>query len=451
MDLADVERLRAIKSFPSLVKYLRDELDWPVESGDFDELTYDYNPMELGLDAKAAVKIKEIKQLRPLTTNQPFGIFFINFDPKRLPVVVLRRILGALVIKKRTAADKARQAAWALNDLLFISSYGEVQERAISFAYFRQDECEPSDLPTLQVLGWDGRDTVLHLDHAHQTLKQKLQWPPDEQDSDAWRRQWASAFTVRHREVITTSQALAKRLAELARDIRNRVNAVLEVEAKDGPVRKLHAAFKEALIHDLSEDDFADMYAQTVAYGLLSARASRPAGLVADNILDMVPVTSPFLQELLQTFLHIGGRKRRNGNALDFDELGVTEVVEVLRNANMEAVLRDFGDRNPQEDPVIHFYEDFLKEYDKKKRTSRGVFYTPKPVVSFIVRSVHELLQTEFGLEDGLADTTTWGEMKARFEKNAGRMPALQLLAGRMPAPQPDTEHPCGAGFQPAD
>ncbi|MFN5170883.1 MAG: type ISP restriction/modification enzyme, partial [Cyclobacteriaceae bacterium] len=89
---------------------------------------------------------------------------------------------------------------------------------------------------------------------------------------------------------------------------------------------------------------------------------------------------------------------------------------ELLDNANMEAVIRDFGDRNPQEDPVIHFYELFLKEYDAKKRMQRGVFYTPRPVVSYIVRSVDELLRTEFGLEDGLADTTTWGEMVKRHK-----------------------------------
>ena len=80
----------------------------------------------------------------------------------------------------------------------------------------------------------------------------------------------------------------------------------------------------------------------------------------------------------------------------------------------MEAVVRDFGDRNRDEDPVIHFYELFLKEYDAKKRMQRGVFYTPMPVVSYIVRSVHELLQTEFGLEDGLASTATWGDMVAK-------------------------------------
>jgi len=181
-------------------------------------------------------------------------------------------------------------------------------------------------------------------------------------------------------------------------------------------------AFREALIHDLSADDFADMYAQTITYGLLSARVSRPAGLVAENIRDMVPITNPFLRDLLSTFLTIGGRKGK----IDFDELGINDVVQTLRDADMEAVLRDFGDKNRQEDPVIFFYELFLKEYDPKKRTQRGVFYTPRSVVSFIVRSVDELLRTEFGLADGLADTTTWGEM-------AKRHPEIKIPDGAKP------------------
>ncbi|MFL2666976.1 MAG: type ISP restriction/modification enzyme [Burkholderiales bacterium] len=100
---------------------------------------------------------------------------------------------------------------------------------------------------------------------------------------------------------------------------------------------------------------------------------------------------------------------------MDFDELGINEVVDLLDNTNMEAVLRDFGDRNQKEDPVMHFFEGFLQEYDSEIRKDRGVFYTPQPVVSFIVRSVDEQLRTEFGLEDGLADTTTWGELVARI------------------------------------
>lgn len=401
--------LQSIKTFKQLVTYLRDELGWPIESESFDDLTFDYSADELGLDAATAVKIKEIKQLRPLSHNQPWGIFFVSFEPKRLPVVALRRILSTLVIRKRQSANKSQQAAWKLNDLLFISSYGESDHRDIAFAHFAEEH-QFGDLPTLRVLGWDDEDTKLKLDYVHRELKEKLRWPDNEKDVNQWRATWSSAFRLRNREVIRTSQQLAERLAELARSIRKRANTVLAIESDKGPLRRLHAAFKEALIHDLSTDDFADMYAQTISYGLLTARVSRPSGIVADNLADMVPVTNPFLKELLETFLTVGGRKGK----IDFDELGINEVVELLRDADMEAVLRDFGDRNPEEDPVIHFYELFLSKYDPDKRMERGVFYTPRPVVSFIVRSVHEILQKEFGLEDGLADTTTWGEMVQR-------------------------------------
>lgn len=421
MSMPDIERLRSIKTFPSLVKYLRDELDWPIESDDFEEITFDYAPEELGLDAETAVKIKEVRQLRPLTTNQPWGIFFVNFEPKRMPVVVLRRILRSLVVKKRQSANKAQQAAWKLHDLLFISSYGESDHRDITFAHFAE-ESELGDLPTLRVLGWDDEDTALHLEHTDRELREKLRWPADDRDLEAWRRHWSAAFTLRHKEVISTSKELAEHLAALAIKIRKRANAVLRVESETGPFRKLYAAFREALVHDLKEDDFADMYAQTISYGLLTARVSRPEGLVAENLRDMVPVTNPFLKELLETFLTVGGRRGK----IDFDELGVSEVVQMLRDAKMKEILLDFGDRNPEEDPAIHFYELFLKEYDPEKRMKRGVFYTPRPVVSFIVRSVDEILHKEFGLRDGLADTSTWGEM-AKLHKD------LEIPAGVSP------------------
>ena len=179
------------------------------------------------------------------------------------------------------------------------------------------------------------------------------------------------------------------------------------------------AAFREALVHDLDPDGFADMYAQTIAYGLLSARIANPGGETADDLAAQMPVTNPFLKELMETFLHVGGRRgQAGGPGIDFDELGVSEIVELLDdpNSHLEAVVRDFGDRNPQADPVIHFYEHFLAEYDKKQKMQRGVFYTPRPVVSFIVRSVDELLRTELGLEDGLADISTWAEMVERRE-----------------------------------
>lgn len=406
------DQLRSIKTFPQLVKYLRDELEWPVETDSFEDLTFDYEPSELGIDTKTAAKIDSIKQLRPLVTGQPWGIFFVKFEPKRLPVVALRRILSQLVVKKRASALTSERAAWNLHDLLFISNYGEGEERQITFAQFSQDHTT-ADLPTLKVLGWDDSDTVLHIDHVHETLNERLHWPEDDSDLKKWREQWSAAFTIRHREVITTSKDLAIRLADLARGIRRRAGQVLAIETDRGHLRKLHKAFKEALIHDLSEGDFADMYAQTIAYGLLAARVSRPMGIIADNVADMVPITNPFLKEMLGTFLTVGGRKGK----IDFDELGIQDVVELLNSpdTHMEAILRDFGRQVRQEDPVIHFYELFLREYDSAMKVKRGVFYTPQPVVSYIVRSVHELLQTEFGLEDGLASTLTWGEMAKKF------------------------------------
>jgi predicted helicase len=409
-------KLATIKRFDQLITYLRDEMGWPIESGSaFEDLTFDYLPEELGIDPRTAAKIQEIKRLRPLSPRQPWGIFFVKFEPKKLPVVALRRILGRVALKQRASANSAELATWAADDLLFVSNYGEGDERQISFAHFSRAQ-DGHDLPTLKVLGWDNRDTALHLDAVARELSQHLAWPDDDGDEEAWRTRWRAAFSLGHREVVTTSKELAIRLAELARTIRDRINTALAIETAKGPLTKLMRGFQEALVHDLDADGFADMYAQTIAYGLLSARIADPHKKTADDFAAHMR-TNPFLRELMETFLKVGGRRgKAGGPGIDFDELGVSEVVELLDGANMEAVVRDFGDRNPQEDPVIHFYELFLKEYDAKKRMQRGVFYTPRPVVSYIVRSVDELLRTEFSLADGLADTTTWGEMAKRHK-----------------------------------
>ena len=410
--------LAKIKRFDQLIAYLRDEMGWPIARDSFedvDDLFYDFTPDELGIDPKTAAKIETIKRLRPLSPCQPWGIFFVKFEPKKLPVIALRRILGQVALKKRASANNAERAAWSVNDLLFVSNYGEGDERQISFAHFLQAEAK-QDLPTLKVLGWNNLDTALHLDAVATELTQNLAWPGDDADIEGWRNRWRAAFTLGHREVVATSKELSIRLAELARAIRDRIKAALNIETEIGPLTRLMKAFQEALVHDLNAVGFADMYAQTIAYGLLSARIADPEKKTADDFAAHMR-TNPFLRELMETFLKVGGRRgKAGGPGIDFDELGVSDVVELLDAANMEAVVRDFGDRNPQEDPVIHFYELFLKEYDAKKRIQRGVFYTPRPVVSYIVRSVDELLRAEFGLEDGLADTATWDEMTRRYD-----------------------------------
>src|SRR5205823_4387915 len=149
---------RRITTFPQLVKYLRDDLEWPIEQDKFEDLVFDWDADELGLDLKTAAKISEIKQLRPLTGSQPWGIFFVKFEPKRLPIVALRRILSQLVVRKRASARKAEQQTWREHDLLFISSHGEGGSRQLTFAHF-SEPANTRDLATLRVLGWDGDDT----------------------------------------------------------------------------------------------------------------------------------------------------------------------------------------------------------------------------------------------------------------------------------------------------
>ena len=412
----DNQLLRNIKTFDDLVLYLEDELGWPLQEYGFDQLTFEYMPSELGLKEEDVASVKAIHQLRPLSSGQPWGIFFVEFEAKKLPVVVLRRILSHLAIKKRSSANKSSSPSWQENDLLFITAFGENNNdaREIAIAHFNQNH---GSMPTLNVLGWDGGDTPLKLANIDNVLRTSLKWPEFPTDTASWRANWSQPFRHRVGHVIRTSSVLAEELARLARGIRDKAKLLLNAESETGEITKLYKAFQTSLIHDLTPDSFADTYAQTITYGLLTAAISHSdedapvhkGGLVAENVVDMVPVTNPFLKEMLQTFLTIGGHK----GGINFDELGIQNVVELLKGdeTDLPEILRDFGNKTNGEDPVIHFYEHFLNAYNKELKIQRGVFYTPKPVVNYIVRSVHELLQSQFKLADGLADTATWGDM----------------------------------------
>ncbi len=293
---------------------------------------------------------------------------------------------------------------------MFISAYGEEEHRTVSFAHFSETP-ETDELPVLRVLGWDDQNSIMQLDRVANRLHSHFRWPGDPADVEAWRKRWSDAFTDRYHEAIRSADELIPRLAALASAVRGRVRAVLDAETERGPMRRIFAAMQELLIHDMDEDGFADMYAQTVAYGLLSASFSRPAGLTAQNLVQLTSVCNPFLENLLENLF----RLNRGKFHFDVDEVGINDVLDLLRNTNIEAIKAAFNDLNPAEDPVIRFYEDFLHEYDPDQKVKRGVFFTPRPIVSYIVRSVHELLQTEFGLEDGLASTATWADMPLAF------------------------------------
>lgn len=414
------DRIATIRDFPSLLRYLQEDLDWPVELEEIEELTFDYSASELGLEESCKVAIKEIKQIRPFTSNQPWGVFWIEFEKRHLPVMVLRRILRELVPRKRATARPADRAVWQLRDLLFISSLGEQGHRRITFSHFREQE---QGEPTLETFSWDDRETHFHyLKGLH---LERLRWPSHTRDVDSWRDRWAAAFTARHREPVRTAKDLSEELAALASRTKGLVLEILKIERSDGPLHRLFESFQKVLVHDLKEDGFADMIAQTIAYGLFSARCTGQQILGLTHLEAMVPNTNRFLKELFAELARISGHQK---GQINFDDLGLSEMVDLLRDTNIEAVLEDFGRQTGggKEDPIVHFYETFLHVYDKEQKVRRGVFYTPKPVVSFIVRSVHEILQNEFGLPDGLADTTTWREM-------ADRHPGLKIPGGAKP------------------
>ena len=404
--------IKKIKDFKTLAHFLAEELNWPIdpENVDVDDLTFEYSPEDIGLSEEFATKVKYIKQIRPLDSNQPWSIFWIDFENKKLPLTVLRRILNVFVTKKR--GNSRNLATKALEDIMFVSGHGEDANRAITFAHFKRLD----DVETIREFYWDGHETKF--DNITNYLE-KLEWPTNTNDTVAWRNKWKGAFTGSTREAISTSDQLAKAMANIAKNIRDRVLEVLSVERKNGPVHKLFDTFKTGLVHDMTENGFADMYAQTITYGLFSARTMDTDGhFELHEVIDLIPSTNPFLKNLFKECLKTGDNKHK----IDLDELGVGSLVDLFDDLNrsdgtdaMQRILAEFGRQtlSGQEDPVIHFYEGFLGEYDKTQKIEKGVFYTPDPVVSFIVRSVNEQLKTEFGLEMGLADTTTWAEMVA--------------------------------------
>jgi predicted helicase len=203
-------------------------------------------------------------------------------------------------------------------------------------------------------------------------------------------------FLARDPESIKSAKRLAKVMADKARLLRDVVAQILEKKAATDIHTQLKA-FRATLMKGLSKEEFADMYAQTIAYGLFAARYEddTPESFSRHEAHELIPHSNPFLRKF---FHHIAGP--------DFDrDLAklIDDLVTVFRTADVNEMMHaEFQKKN--KDPMMHFYETFLGEYDKKLRKSRGVYYTPQEVVSFIVRSTDEILKDTFDITDGLAD-----------------------------------------------
>lgn len=211
-----------------------------------------------------------------------------------------------------------------------------------------------------------------------------------------------SAFLDHIPEKVVTPKELAERMAKQAHLIKNLIINTFKAEPEAGNLHTQLQAFQNNLIPDLTPEDFADMYAQTIAYGLFAARCTSSNGTAFTRLdaAQNLPKTNPFLRKLFQ---YIAGYDLDDRIAWLVDDLA-----QVLAQADMEAVLKDFGKRIGKEDPVVHFYETFLTAYDEKVRKMRGVYYTPEPVVSYIVRSIDHILKTRFDKPGGLADKDTY-------------------------------------------
>jgi predicted helicase len=229
------------------------------------------------------------------------------------------------------------------------------------------------------------------------TLKGKKILLPDS-DGVERTKQLLQSYMQARTPTVTSPRELATRMAAIAKLIRVTIEHVFDDEEEGaGSLQSQLDGFKQVLLPDLTPQAFADMYAQTICYGLFAARCNHTSGTFTrrDAVYD-IPKTNPFLRK---TFNHIAG--------IELDERinwAVDGLAELLNRADTDAILKDFGRRTRQEDPMVHFYETFLAEYDPTMREKRGVYYTPEPVVSYIVRSVDHLLKTTFQLPDGLAD-----------------------------------------------
>ena len=204
-------------------------------------------------------------------------------------------------------------------------------------------------------------------------------------------------------QTIKSSKRLAEMMAGKARLLSEVIEKALtsdESNHEDSTLKDQMKAFKQILIHDITPKGFADVYAQTISYGMFAARLHDPTlpTFSRQEAAELIPKSNPFLRKL---FGYIAGP--------DIDDRIkwiVDSLVDIFLHCNVEEILKNYGKPTKMEDPIIHFYETFLSEYDPKLRKARGVWYTPQPVVNFIVRAVDDILKTEFDLPQGLADNS---------------------------------------------
>ena len=210
-------------------------------------------------------------------------------------------------------------------------------------------------------------------------------------------------FTTFIGQTIKSPSNLAKMMAGKAKMLAEVIRKAIESDEKNlenSSLRDQMEAFKKILIHDITPSAFADVYAQTITYGMFAARLHDETleDFSRQDAATFISKTNPLLRSLFQYV---------SGYDVDDRILWIVDsLADIFVYTDIKELLKHFGIATKTHDPIIHFYETFLAEYDPKLRKARGVWYTPEPVVNFIVRAVDDILKSEFGLPDGLADTS---------------------------------------------
>lgn len=253
-----------------------------------------------------------------------------------------------------------------------------------------------------------------------------------------------NAFFELTPEKIESGARLAEIMGGKARRIRNQVAAIINhntdknVARRDENIEAIYELMRQLLVSDLKREAFADMYAQTLVYGLFVARYSdnSPKNFSRIEARELVPATNPFLREF---FDHIAGPNFNKSLSYIVDELcdifAVSDIKDIVHRHLR--ITEDAVDE--AKDPIIHFYEDFLAAYDADLRKKMGAYYTPIPVARYIISMVDKVLKEDFSIADGIAsdETVKYTHAVDPYAKGSGKkihyertdtIPRVQIL-----------------------
>jgi len=227
---------------------------------------------------------------------------------------------------------------------------------------------------------------------GRQATLQRLKYPAVPEKLDLFFELLGKFFSFSTPEIKTSSSLSI----ELARKTRFLEHILQEELSRDNEeVSRFYKAFQEELIESLTKERFADLYAQTITYGLFAARMRVQDGFNKDIAWQFIPESLPLLKEIFYSF---------TGPHFPESLLWVVDdISQVLQKADISSIYKEFKTTKWEEDPVINFYETFLATYNPEERQRLGVYYTPLPVVSYITTSIHKLLKEKFGKAEGLA------------------------------------------------